>query len=56
MHKTLTKSHIKRVYDKIISVSALTYFILQHRANHLDPEQALLAGLVPSMNIIPILN
>jgi HD-like signal output (HDOD) protein len=53
---TLIKTQIKRVYDETISVSALAYIITQHRANHLDPEQALLAGLVQNLGIIPILN
>lgn len=51
----LIKSQIKRVYDESISVSALAYVITQHRADHLDPEQALLAGLVHNLGIIPVL-
>lgn len=52
---SLIKTQIKRVYDESISVSALAYVITQHRADHLDPEQALLAGLVQNIGIIPIL-
>jgi HD-like signal output (HDOD) protein len=51
----LIKSHIKRVYDESITVSALAYVITQHRADHLDPEQALMAGLLLNLGIIPIL-
>ncbi len=49
------KNQLKRVYDESISVSAFAYVITQHRADHLDPEQALLAGLVQNLGIIPIL-
>lgn len=51
----LMKKQIKRVYDESISVSALAYVITQHRAEHLDPEQALLAGLVQNLGMIPVL-
>jgi HD-like signal output (HDOD) protein len=51
----LIKSQIKRIYNESISVSALAYVITQHRADHLDPEQALLAGLVHNLSIISVL-
>ncbi|MFT5657713.1 MAG: HD-like signal output (HDOD) protein, partial [Gammaproteobacteria bacterium] len=51
----LIKQQVQRVYDESIAVSALAYVVACHRAKHLDPEQALLAGLVQNLAIIPVL-
>lgn len=51
----MIKNQVRSVYDESVGVSALAYVIAQHRAEHLDPEQALLAGLVQNLGIIPIL-
>ncbi len=52
---TLIKQQIRQMYEESIKVSALAYVIASSRANHLDPEQALLAGLLHKLGIIPIL-
>lgn len=52
---TLIKQQIKQMYEESIKVSALAYVITRNRASHLDPEQALLAGLLHKLGIIPIL-
>ena len=51
----MIKKQVRSVYDESVGVSALAYVIARHRAKHLDPEQALLAGLVQNLGIIPIL-
>lgn len=52
---TMIKDQVRRVYDESVGVSALAYVIARYRAKHLDPEQALLAGLVQNLGIIPVL-
>jgi len=52
---TLIKQLIRHLYEESIQVSALAYVITASRASHLDPEQALLAGLLHKLGIIPIL-
>ncbi|MFV2032918.1 MAG: HDOD domain-containing protein, partial [Gammaproteobacteria bacterium] len=41
--------------DERVGISALAYVFTLHRAEHLDPEQSLLAGLVQNLGLIPIL-
>jgi HD-like signal output (HDOD) protein len=53
---TLIKQQVEQVYEESIHVSALAYVIALHQASHLDPEQALLAGLLHRLGMIPILN
>ncbi len=52
---TLIKQQIQQMYEESIQVSALAYVITRNRAVQLDPEQALLAGLLHKLGIIPIL-
>lgn len=52
---TLIKQQIQQMYKESIEVSALAYVITRNRARHLDPEQALLAGLLHKLGTIPIL-
>lgn len=52
---SLIKQQIKKVYEESIQVSALAYVITRNLATHLDPEQALLAGLLHNLGMIPIL-
>ena len=51
----LIRQQVQRAYDESVGVSALAFVIATHRADHLDPEQALLAGLVQNLGVIPIL-
>ncbi len=53
---TLIKHQIHQVYEESVQISALAYVITRHQASHLDPEQALLAGLLHKLGMIPILN
>ncbi len=52
---SLIKQQIKQVYEESIKVSALAYVITGKQARQLDPEQALLAGLLHKLGVIPIL-
>ncbi|MDH5353597.1 MAG: HDOD domain-containing protein [Gammaproteobacteria bacterium] len=52
---SLVKQLIEQIYEESIQVSALAYVITQNQAKHLDPEQALLAGLLSNLGVIPIL-
>ena len=52
---SLIKAHIEKIYDESIQVSSLAYVITRNCAKHLDPEQALLAGLLHKLGVIPIL-
>ena len=51
----LARQQIQRIYDESVGISALAYVFTRHRADHLDPEQSLLAGLVQNLGLIPIL-
>ena len=53
---SLIKNQIEQVYEESIHISALAYVITLHQAVHLDAEQALLAGLLHKLGMIPILN
>ena len=52
---SMIKQQLKQMYDESIQVSSLAYVITQKRAKNLDPEQALLAGLLARLGVIPIL-
>ena len=52
---SLIKQQIKQMYEESIQVSALAYVITRNLATHLNPEQALLAGLLHNLGVIPIL-
>ncbi len=52
---SLIKEHIHRVYAESTSIAAIAYVIAQNQATHLDPEQALLCGLIQNLGLIPIL-
>lgn len=52
----LARTQIQRIYDESVGISALAYVINRHRAEHLDPEQSLLAGLMQNLGLIPILH
>ncbi len=49
------KQQIEQIYDESMQVSSLAYVIARHQATHLDPEQALLGGLLHKLGVIPIL-
>jgi len=52
---SMIKQQLKQMYDESIQVSSLAYVITRKRAKNLDPEQALLAGLLARLGVIPIL-
>lgn len=52
---SLVKKYIQKIYDESISIAAISYVIAQSRTPHLDPEQALLSGLIQNLGLIPIL-
>ncbi|MCP4188798.1 MAG: HDOD domain-containing protein [Gammaproteobacteria bacterium] len=52
---SLIKQQIQQMYDESIQVSSLAYVIARNCANHLDPEQALLAGLLHKLGVVPVL-
>lgn len=52
---SLIKNHIKEIYQESTAIAAIAHVITQMRAPELDPEQALLCGLLQSLGLIPIL-
>ena len=52
---SMIKHQLRQMYDESIQVSSLAYVITRNRAESLDPEQALLAGLLARLGVIPIL-
>ena len=52
---SMVKDYIHRIYTDSISIAAIAYVITQNQALHLDPEQALLGGLIQNLGLIPIL-
>lgn len=52
---SLIKQQIAKLYEESIQVSALAYVITRNLAPQLDSEQALLAGLLHNLGVIPIL-
>ncbi|MFT7676030.1 MAG: HD-like signal output (HDOD) protein, partial [Gammaproteobacteria bacterium] len=51
----LVKNQLTRLYEESIAVSSLAFVITDEKFNDLDPEQALLAGLMHNFGLIPIL-
>ncbi|MCP3687522.1 MAG: HDOD domain-containing protein [Gammaproteobacteria bacterium] len=54
-HSSFIKQQIEQLYDESMQVSSLAYVIARNRATHLDPEQALLGGLLHNLGAIPVL-
>ncbi len=52
---SLIKNAVKNIYEESLSIAAIAYCITQNQAPHLDPEQALLGGLIQNLGMIPIL-
>ncbi|MDJ0880394.1 MAG: HDOD domain-containing protein [Gammaproteobacteria bacterium] len=52
---SLIKQQIQKIYQESTAVAAIAYVVTQSQAKHLDPEQALLSGLVQNLGLIPIL-
>lgn len=49
-----TRKHMHSIWQRSVHVSALSYVIARH-VRHLDPEQAMLAGLLHYIGAVPIL-
>jgi len=54
-HTSLIKKTVQKIYNESTSIAAIAYAITQSQAERLDPEQALLGGLIQSLGLIPIL-
>ena len=52
---SLAKNYIQKIYNESTAISSISYVIAQQQAPHLDPEQALLSGLIQNLGVIPIL-
>jgi len=52
---SLIKQQVHKIYNESTAVAAIAYVLTQSQALHLDPEQALLSGLVQNLGLIPIL-
>ncbi len=52
---SLIKKYIQKIYNESTSIAAIAFVITQSQADHLDPEQALLSGLIQNLGLIPIL-
>ena len=52
---SLIKKTIHDLYVESIAIAAIAYVIARERTDNLDPEQALLSGLVQNLGLIPIL-
>ena len=52
---SLAKNYIHKIYNESTAISSISYVIAQQQAPHLDPEQALLSGLIQNLGVIPIL-
>ena len=51
----LIRSFITDLYAQSVTIAAIAYVIAVNRTPHLDPEQALLCGLIQNLGLIPIL-
>jgi len=51
----LIRKNIQRLYQESIAVGAIAFVIAERQAKHLDPEQALLSGLILNLGLIPML-
>ncbi len=52
---SVIKSFIQNLYNESTSIAAIAFVITQTQAEDLDPEQALLSGLIQNLGLIPIL-
>ena len=52
---SLIKQQIHTIYRESTAIAAIAYVLTQSQARHLDPEQALLSGLIQNLGLIPIL-
>ncbi len=52
---SLIRSFISDLYAQSVTIAAIAYVIALKRTPHLDPEQALLCGLIQNLGLIPIL-
>ena len=52
---SVIKEFIHKIYLESTAIASLSYVITQQQATHLDPEQALLSGLIQNLGLIPIL-
>ncbi len=52
---SIIKKYVQQIYNESTSIAAIAFVIAQTQAEHLDPEQALLSGLIQNLGLIPIL-
>ncbi len=52
---SLVRKMVQNIYNESTSIAAIAYAITQSQASELDPEQALLSGLIQNLGLIPIL-
>ena len=52
---SIIKKMVQNIYNESTSIAAIAYAITQSQAERLDPEQALLSGLIQNLGLIPIL-
>jgi len=52
---SVIKKYIHKIYNESTAIAAIAFAITQSQAEHLDPEQALLSGLIQNLGLIPIL-
>ena len=52
---SVIKQRIHQIYNESTAIAAIAYVLTQSKASHLDPEQALLSGLVQNLGMIPVL-
>jgi HD-like signal output (HDOD) protein len=52
---SIIKEYIHKIYLESTAVASFAFVITQQQATHLDPEQALLSGLIQNLGLIPIL-
>ncbi len=52
---SIIKDYIHNIYLESTAVASIAFVIAQQLAPHLDPEQALLSGLIQKLGLIPIL-
>ena len=52
---SLIKQQIERIYEESIAIASIAYTITEHQVPRLDPDQALLSGLIQDLGLIPIL-
>lgn len=52
---SIIKDYIHNIYLESTAIASIAFVITQQQAPHLDPEQALLSGLIQNLGLIPIL-